>query len=1176
MERLELYLSSEKAVKAANEFRAAVTRAADAVDRIGKDVDQLDRGFDKVGGGANRAANPVRRVGKEAQASAQAMRVGAAGAADYERRLDRLQRTAAITGGSVTRLIAILGGVAAVRGAVRTFAEYEDRLAVLGTVAGATGQDLEALEDAARGVSRETRLFKTSDAVQGLTELARAGLDSSQSIAALKPTADLATVGLIGLDKSAGIVTKTLAQYGLAADEASRVADVLAKGANSTNTDVSGLAFSLSKAGVSAKQFGVDLETTVAALGELANKGVQADRAGTGLARIMIRLANPTDRAKEALRELGLSVEDINPSANGLIQVLRNLSAANLTLGQSTKLVDTEFADLLAQLSNSVPNIERLERALLGAGGTSAEQAAARFNTLGGAFSNLGGAAEEFSVALGEGGLGTALKDVTNLSAEALRVLTGDSEAFLNASDGAKALATGLRAITVAGAAFVSLKLGTSLQGLAAATRAAVTSTITLDAATGTLAKTSTVASRAAKGLTAAFAANPIGLVATAVGAAAAAFLVFGDSTDEATARIEEQQKRLDELDRRYRSLGDSIQEVADKLSIGVAPDRAELQAASSQVEKLAIQFEKAARAGAELQEIEGLEKLAAAGFLPDGSDAAGLLELVRRFREAQEQADRLAESVTAARARVRQLASSSRLGVGAAAEQDRLRELVARYKQAETSAQQLNEALAQQGVVVNNLGQLFIEPERGAGLLGAALERLQEVAKGAGVAIQKALGVDTSAISSIVSKLIQDEEQRVELQKLQADGASAEVLLFRAKLAVSRDLTKEEEQAIRSAATRIDAETRVAEAIKEQNREAKRLADQQAGLPSKLDEIESRLRAQLAIAESEGELRTRLIAEQKAAAALPPITLIDEKDPERAAKLREQYEAIRALFVDIERADAATKEQRQETRRDDRSTELFRRLAQEEALVSALGDEKQRLAIIQAAENEAVAAGIEKGSLLAKQYEERVLAVERLARTQEEFGRTFGQAGQVIGDGLFDAIRQAEDLDDALRNVIERLGQLAFQKAVTDNLSKLLTVGGEALAKSLFGGSASTEPPPGDGSFVPRLAGGLIPAMTGQLVASPSILSRGGRNYSVAEGGGVTPEAIFPLQRDSQGRLGVVAAGGGGGDQITMVFPSVRNSQDARGVRATRGQIARRVRDADRRGRRGLRPRGE
>lgn len=99
---------------------------------------------------------------------------------------------------------------------------------------------------------------------------------------------------------------------------------------------------------------------------------------------------------------------------------------------------------------------------------------------------------------------------------------------------------------------------------------------------------------------------------------------------------------------------------------------------------------------------------------------------------------------------------------------------------------------------------------------------------------------------------------------------------------------------------------------------------------------------------------------------------------------------------------------------------------------------------------------------------------------------------------------------------------------------------------------------------------------MTGQIVAASSFLQRGDRRYSVAEGGAVTPEAVFPLARDARGRLGVVGAGGGGGDNVTMVFPSVRNAQDARQVRATRSQIARRIGAADRSGRRGLRPRGE
>ena len=86
------------------------------------------------------------------------------------------------------------------------------------------------------------------------------------------------------------------------------------------------------------------------------------------------------------------------------------------------------------------------------------------------------------------------------------------------------------------------------------------------------------------------------------------------------------------------------------------------------------------------------------------------------------------------------------------------------------------------------------------------------------------------------------------------------------------------------------------------------------------------------------------------------------------------------------------------------------------------------------------------------------------------------------------------------------------------------------------------------------RQTGGIIPAQVGQIISSPTVVQRGGRNYSISEGGGSTPEAVMPLMRDNKGRLGV-AGGGGGMTTINMNFPNVQNTQEARALRTNMSQ---------------------
>ena len=77
--------------------------------------------------------------------------------------------------------------------------------------------------------------------------------------------------------------TRTEAGMGAAVSGAGRIADVLAMGANASNTSVRGLAEALSYAAPSAPSLGLSLEQTVAYIGKFADAGIDASRAGTAL-----------------------------------------------------------------------------------------------------------------------------------------------------------------------------------------------------------------------------------------------------------------------------------------------------------------------------------------------------------------------------------------------------------------------------------------------------------------------------------------------------------------------------------------------------------------------------------------------------------------------------------------------------------------------------------------------------------------------------------------------------------------------------------------------------------------------------------------------------------------------------------------------------------------------------
>lgn len=96
-----------------------------------------------------------------------------------------------------------------------------------------------------------------------------------------------------------------------------RVVNDLAYASDVTATDFHSLGKGMEYVGDSANNAGFSIEQTSAALGELSNHGMEADKAGTGLRKTITSLASPTNTAMGALKEIGIKSTKIFQDAKG-------------------------------------------------------------------------------------------------------------------------------------------------------------------------------------------------------------------------------------------------------------------------------------------------------------------------------------------------------------------------------------------------------------------------------------------------------------------------------------------------------------------------------------------------------------------------------------------------------------------------------------------------------------------------------------------------------------------------------------------------------------------------------------------------------------------------------------------------------------------------------------------
>ncbi len=172
---------------------------------------------------------------------------------------------------------------------------------------------------------------------------------------------------------------------------------------------------------------------------------------------------------------------------------------------------------------------------------------------------------------------------------------------------------------------------------------------------------------------------------------------------------------------------------------------------------------------------------------------------------------------------------------------------------------------------------------------------------------------------------------------------------------------------------------------------------------------------------------------------------------------------------------------------------------------------------------------------------------VRRLQASVHDAGRDVGQLQRAIGSGLRRAIDglvfDGDRLSDAFRNVGRAMIDAAYAAAlrpVSDRVGGLLAAGVESVIGGVLpfarGGAFS------QGQVLPFARGGIV---TGPV----SFALRGGRGL-MGEAG---PEAIMPLARGPDGRLGVRASGGG--NPVTVVMNIT--TPDVEGFRRSRTQIA-------------------
>lgn len=192
------------------------------------------------------------------------------------------------------------------KSAVEESMNFEQQMANIKAVSGATGQEMSKLSELAVKYGEDTK-YSSVEAGKGIEELIKAGVGLTDIInGGLEGALNLAAAGELELGEAAEIASTALNAFkrdGLSVTDA---ANLLAGAANASATDVHELKYGLSATAAVAAGAGMTFKDTATALAVFAQNGLKGSDAGTSLKTMLMRLNPSTKEAYNKMADLGL------------------------------------------------------------------------------------------------------------------------------------------------------------------------------------------------------------------------------------------------------------------------------------------------------------------------------------------------------------------------------------------------------------------------------------------------------------------------------------------------------------------------------------------------------------------------------------------------------------------------------------------------------------------------------------------------------------------------------------------------------------------------------------------------------------------------------------------------------------------------------------------------------
>ena len=289
---------------------------------------------------------------------------------------------------------------------VEVGSSFEAGMSEVEAISGATGSELEALENKAKSLGSSTK-FSATEAANAMTNMSLAGWSVNQTLSGIDGVLQLAAASNMDLADASQVVTDNISTFNLEASQSTHLADMMAYAQANSSTTAAELGEAYKNCGANMNAAGQDIETTTSFLEALANNGLRSSEAGTSLAAIMRDLTSKMKDGKIAIGDTSVAVMDSNGNFRDATDILKDVESATDGMGDAQKqaaLMATFTSDsikgLNMLLNTGADQVAGYEESLRNCSGAASDMADTMQDNLQGKLTELSSATEGLGIAV--------------------------------------------------------------------------------------------------------------------------------------------------------------------------------------------------------------------------------------------------------------------------------------------------------------------------------------------------------------------------------------------------------------------------------------------------------------------------------------------------------------------------------------------------------------------------------------------------------------------------------------------------------------------------------------------------------------------------------------------------------------------------------------------------------